>query len=161
MKKELINLTVNGETYELLVVPNELLLNVLRDRLHLTGTKYVCGIGECGACTVSIDGALMLSCLMLAATADGSEITTIEGLAGVDGQLDPVQEAFLDHGAYQCGYCTPGLIMSSKALLQENANPTEAEIREFLRGNLCRCTGYSSVVRAVQGAAGSMRAEGG
>ena len=153
MKKEVINLTVNGETYELLVAPNELLLNVLRDRLHLTGTKYVCGIGECGACTVEVDGTLTLSCLTLAATVAGSEIITIEGLAGPDGALDPVQEAFLDHGAYQCGYCTPGLIMSSKALLQENANPTEAEIREYLRGNLCRCTGYSGIVRAVQGAA--------
>ena len=156
MKKEIVNFTVNGEACELLVAPNELLLNVLRDRLHLTGTKYVCGIGECGACTVAIDGTLTLSCLTLAATVDGCEITTIEGLAGVDGNLDPVQETFLDHGAYQCGYCTPGLIMSSKALLQEKANPTEAEIREFLRGNLCRCTGYSSIVRAVQGAAESM-----
>ena len=112
MKKEAINLTVNGETYELLVAPNELLLNVLRDRLHLTGTKYVCGIGECGACTVDVDGTLTLSCLTLAATVAGCEIITIEGLAGPDGKLDSVQEAFLDHGAYQCGYCTPGLIMS-------------------------------------------------
>jgi aerobic-type carbon monoxide dehydrogenase small subunit (CoxS/CutS family) len=103
MKKERINLAVNGETHDLLAAPNELWLNVLRDRLHLTGPKYVCGSDECGACTVSIDGALMLSCLMLAATADGSEITTIEGLAGVDGHLDPIQEAFLDHGAYQYG----------------------------------------------------------
>ena len=153
MNNEIIKLIVNGETHELSLAPNELLLNVLRDTLHLTGTKYVCGIGECGACTVYVDGTLTLSCLTLAATVAGREVTTIEGLVGADGQLDPVQEAFLDHGAYQCGYCTPGLIMSSKVLLQENPTPTEAEIQEFLRGNLCRCTGYSSIVRAVQGLA--------
>ena len=153
MDKELVTLTINGERCEVPVAPNELLLNVIRDTLHLTGTKYVCGIGECGACTVYVEGRLALSCLILAATVDGCEVTTIEGLAGAQGQLDPMQEAFLDHGAYQCGYCTPGLIMSSKILLQENPNPSEAEIQEFLRGNLCRCTGYSSIVRAVQAAA--------
>lgn len=155
MKKERIELTINGESHEFSVAPNELLLNVIRDSAYLTGTKYVCGIGECGACTVYVDGTLTLSCLTLAATVAGCEVTTIEGLVGPDGQLDPMQEAFLDHGAYQCGYCTPGLIMSSKALLQENPTPTEAEIQEFLRGNLCRCTGYSSIVRAVQAAADS------
>lgn len=153
MNKEMIKLRINGESYELAVAPNDLLLNVIRDNAHLTGTKYVCGIGECGACTVYVDGTLTLSCLTLAATVTGREVTTIEGLAGTDGQLDPMQEAYLDHGAYQCGYCTPGLIMSSKVLLQENPSPTETEIQEFLRGNLCRCTGYTGIVRAVQAAA--------
>jgi aerobic-type carbon monoxide dehydrogenase small subunit (CoxS/CutS family) len=153
VNKEMIKLRINGESYELAVAPNDLLLNVIRDNAHLTGTKYVCGIGECGACTVYVDGTLTLSCLTLAATVTGCEVTTIEGLAGTDGQLDPMQEAYLDHGAYQCGYCTPGLIMSSKVLLQENPSPTETEIQEFLRGNLCRCTGYTGIVRAVQAAA--------
>lgn len=152
MKKEQINFTINGEQVELLVAPNELLLNVIRDKVYLTGTKYVCGIGECGACTVYVDGTMMLSCLTLAATVDGCEITTIEGLVGPSGELDPMQEAFLTHDAYQCGYCTPGLIMASKALLEENPQPTELEIQEYLRGNLCRCTGYTSIVRAVQSA---------
>lgn len=152
MKKQAINFTINGEQVELLVAPNELLLNVIRDKVYLTGTKYVCGIGECGACTVYVDGTMMLSCLTLAATVDGCEITTIEGLVGPEGELDPMQEAFLTHDAYQCGYCTPGLILASKALLEENPQPTELEIQEYLRGNLCRCTGYTSIVRAVQSA---------
>ena len=151
MNPEIVNFTVNGEKNQLLVAPNELLLNVLRDKLYLTGTKYVCGIGECGACSVFVDGVLTLSCLRLAATVDGCDVTTIEGLRHADGTLDPMQEAFLDHGAYQCGYCTPGLIIASKALLADNPNPSEPEIQEYLRGNLCRCTGYSSIVRAVQG----------
>ncbi len=155
MTKKVIKITVNDEPYELLVAPNALLLNVLRDDLHLTGSKYVCGIGECGACTVLINGKPILSCLTLAATVNGGEVTTIEGLVGADGRLDPLQEAFLDHGAYQCGYCTPGLIMTSKALLSDNPHPTEADIQEYLRGNLCRCTGYTSIIRAVLGAAAS------
>jgi carbon-monoxide dehydrogenase small subunit len=156
MSKRVIKISVNGDSYELRVAPNALLLNVLRDALHLTGTKYVCGIGECGACTVLIDGKPILSCLTLAATLNGAEVTTIEGLVGADGRLDPIQAAFLDHGAYQCGYCTPGLIMASKALLSDNPHPTEADIQAYLRGNLCRCTGYSSIIRAVQGAAASV-----
>lgn len=159
MKKQNITITVNGEPCELLIEPNALLLNVLRDQLFLTGTKYVCGIGECGACTVLVEGKPILSCLTLGVTVDGCEITTIEGLVGADGRLDPVQEAFLDHAAYQCGYCTPGLIMTSKALLNDNDNPSPADIQEFLRGNLCRCTGYTSIIRAVLEAAAAKRVE--
>lgn len=154
MERQEVRFTVNGTPESLLVYPNELLLNVLRDRLHLTGTKYVCGVGECGACTVFLDGRPWLSCLTLAATVDGSDITTIEGLAEpASGHLDPIQASFLDHGASQCGYCTPGFIMISKALLNEDARPSEEKIREYLRGNLCRCTGYASIVRAVRSAA--------
>lgn len=152
MKPRVIRLTLNGEPREVSVYPNELLLDVLREREHLTGTKYGCGIGECGACTVHIDGQPMLSCLVLAAAVDGREIVTIEGLAR-DRGLDPVQEAFLDHGAVQCGFCTPGMIMMGRALLNEHPRPTEHEVRGFLRGCLCRCTGYVGIVRAVLAAA--------
>jgi carbon-monoxide dehydrogenase medium subunit len=144
-----ITLKVNGETHRLWVAPNELLLNVLRERLHLTGSKYGCGIGECGACTVMIDGKLALSCLVLAVAADGSEILTVEGLAEPDGQLDPLQEAFIEHGAFQCGFCTPGMLITAKGLLKEVPKPTEQDVRDYLKGNLCRCTGYASIVRAV------------
>ena len=144
-----ITLKVNGETHRLWVAPNELLLNVLRERLHLTGSKYGCGIGECGACTVMIDGRLALSCLVLAVSVDGSEILTVEGLAGPDGRLDPLQEAFIEHGAFQCGFCTPGMLITAKSLLKEIPRPTEQDVRDYLKGNLCRCTGYASIVRAV------------
>ena len=144
-----ITLKVNGETHRLWVAPNELLLNVLRERLHLTGSKYGCGIGECGACTVMIDGQLALSCLVLAVSVDGSEILTVEGLAGPDGRLDPLQEAFIEHGAFQCGFCTPGMLITAKSLLKEIPRPTEQDVRDYLKGNLCRCTGYASIVRAV------------
>ncbi|HHS98503.1 MAG TPA: (2Fe-2S)-binding protein [Chloroflexi bacterium] len=144
-----ITLKVNGETHRLWVAPNELLLNVLRERLHLTGSKYGCGIGECGACTVMIDGKLALSCLVLAVSADGSEVLTVEGLAQPDGQLDPLQEAFIEHGAFQCGFCTPGMLITAKSLLKEVPKPTEQDVRDYLKGNLCRCTGYASIVRAV------------
>jgi len=144
-----ITLKVNGETHRLWVAPNELLLNVLRDRLHLTGSKYGCGIGECGACTVMIDGRLALSCLVLAVSVDGSEVLTVEGLAGPDGKLDPLQQAFIEHGAFQCGFCTPGMLITAKSLLEENPRPTEEDVRDYLKGNLCRCTGYASIVRAV------------
>ena len=140
---------MNGETRRLWVAPNELLLNVLRERLHLTGSKYGCGIGECGACTVMIDGQLALSCLVLAVSVDGSEILTVEGLAGPDGRLDPLQEAFIEHGAFQCGFCTPGMLITAKSLLKEIPRPTEQDVRDYLKGNLCRCTGYASIVRAV------------
>jgi aerobic-type carbon monoxide dehydrogenase small subunit (CoxS/CutS family) len=149
VEKKLIHFTVNGEPQELLVAPNELLLNVLRERLQLTGTKYGCGIGECGACSVHIDGQLALSCLVLAVSVDGCRVTTIEGLEKPDGTLDPLQESFIDHAALQCGFCTPGMIMVGKALLDENPSPTEDEVREYMKGNLCRCTGYASIVRAV------------
>jgi carbon-monoxide dehydrogenase small subunit len=153
MKPRVIRFTLNGEQREIPVYPNDLLLNVIRDQEHLTGTKYGCGIGECGACTVHIDGQPMLSCLVLAAAVEGREVVTIEGLAQ-NGELDRIQEAFLDHGAVHCGYCTPGMVMMGRALLKENPRPTEPEVREFLRGSLCRCTGYVSIVRAMLVAAG-------
>jgi xanthine dehydrogenase iron-sulfur cluster and FAD-binding subunit A len=152
-----ISLTVNGEAMEIDVAPNELLLNVLRERLELTGSKYGCGIGECGACTVWLDGQPALGCLVLAVSADGADVRTIEGLAAPDGTLDPLQQAFIDENAFQCGYCTPGMLMMSKKLLEEIPQPTEDEIRDYLRGNHCRCTGYVSIVRAVGRASGTAR----
>jgi carbon-monoxide dehydrogenase small subunit len=148
--KRQITLNVNGVKREILVEPNELLLNVLRDRLGLTGTKYGCGIGECGSCTVLVDGEPVLSCLRLAIGLDGSDILTVEGLAKPDGTLDPIQESFLEHGAVQCGFCTPGMILIGKALLDENPKPTEEDVREHIRGNLCRCTGYTQIVKAIK-----------
>jgi len=148
-----ITILVNGVNHRLDVVPNELLLNVLRERLELTGPKYGCGTGECGACTVRLNGEPVLACLVLAVTADGSEIVTVEGLAGPDGKLDPLQQTFIDHNAFQCGYCTPGMLMMSKKLLTEIPSPTEDEIRDYLKGNRCRCTGYASIVRAVEACA--------
>jgi carbon-monoxide dehydrogenase medium subunit len=150
-----ISLTVNGEAMEIDVAPNELLLNVLRERLELTGSKYGCGIGECGACTIWLDGQPALGCLVLAVSADGADVRTIEGLAAPDGTLDPLQQAFIDEDAFQCGYCTPGMLMMTKKLLEEVPQPTEDEIRDYLRGNHCRCTGYVSIVRAVQRASGN------
>jgi len=148
-----IELTVNGETIEIDVAPNELLLNVLRERLELTGTKYGCGIGECGACTVWLDGMPVLGCLVLAISADGGEVRTIEGLAEPNGTLDPLQQAFIDENAFQCGYCTPGMLMMTKKLLEEIPTPSEDDVRDYLKGNHCRCTGYASIVRAVNSAA--------
>lgn len=144
-----ITLTVNGERRRLRVAPNELLVNVLREQLELTGTKYGCGIGECGACTVHLNGQPALACLTLAVAADGSDVRTVEGLAGPDGALDPLQEAFIEHQGFQCGYCTPGILMMTKALLERNPAPSEDDVREHLRGNRCRCTGFASIVRAV------------
>jgi len=152
-EKRRITLTVNGVRQTLWVAPNDLLLNVLREDLELTGTKYGCGIGECSACTVQLNGKPALSCLVLAVAADGSDVVTVEGLQAPDGTLDPLQEAFLDHAAYQCGFCTPGMLMTAKALLAEVAQPTEDDVRDYLKGNLCRCTGYASIIRAVMGAA--------
>ncbi len=149
MKKQ-ITLTVNGVKRELLVSNNELLLNVLRDHLELTGAKYGCGIGECGSCTVLLDGEPVLACLTLAAAVDGSDVVTIEGLSGPDGGLHPIQNSFLENGAVQCGFCTPGMILTGKALLDENPQPTEEAIREYIRGNLCRCTGYTQIVKALK-----------
>ena len=148
--KKQITLTVNGAKRELFVASNELLLNVLRDHLELTGVKYGCGIGECGSCTVLLDGEPVLACLTLAAAVDGSDVVTIEGLSMSDGSLHPVQESFLEHGAVQCGFCTPGMILMGKALMDENPQPTEGEIREYIRGNLCRCTGYTQIVKAIK-----------
>ncbi|MDL2217338.1 (2Fe-2S)-binding protein [Christensenellaceae bacterium OttesenSCG-928-M15] len=152
MKQHVINLTVNGSKRTIFVEPNELLLNVLRDKLHLTGTKYGCGIAECGACSIIANGKLMLACMVLAVTADGWEIVTSEGLATGD-ELNPVQQAFIDKGAIQCGFCTPGMVVAGTSLLNENPHPTEEEIRDYMRGNYCRCTGYSAIVEAITQAA--------
>lgn len=154
--KRWITLHVNGRERRLYVKPNELLLNVLRDELALTGAKYGCGIGECGACTVLVDGEPVLACLTLAVSVEGRSITTIEGL-GSYGDLHPLQKSFLEHGAVQCGFCTPGMILTAKSLLDKNPRPTEDEIREYLRGNVCRCTGYAAIVRAVRDCAAEGR----
>ena len=151
-----ITINVNGKQKRFDVEPNTLLLNLIRDEMSLTGTKYGCGIGECGACTVLLDGDAVLACMMLAVDADGHRVDTVEGLN--DGNtLHPIQQAYLDEGAVQCGFCTPGFIMSTKALLDKNPNPSEAEIREYLNGNICRCTGYVNIVKAVQSAAVKMK----
>jgi carbon-monoxide dehydrogenase small subunit len=155
MTKVNVNIGVNGKRYELAVEPYETLLDVLRDRLGLTGTKMGCGRGECGACTVNIDGKAMSSCLTLAAQVDGKEILTIEGLQK-GAELHPLQEAFVKHSAIQCGYCTPGMIMAAKALLERESNPSEEMVRKALSSNLCRCTGYDKPVEAVLEAAKTM-----
>jgi carbon-monoxide dehydrogenase small subunit len=147
-----IEVTVNGERERLDVPSNMTLLQMLRDRLALTGTKNGCAAGECGACTVLVDGEPVNSCMMLAVEAGGREIVTIEGLA-VDGELSPLQQAFVDHNAVQCGFCTPGMLMTATGLLQRNPHPTEDEIKEALVGNLCRCTGYVRIIQAIQAVA--------
>lgn len=152
-----ISFLLNGELQELDVEDHWTLLYLLREKLGLTGTKEGCGSGECGACTVVVDGKAINSCLYLAVEADGKEVLTIEGMAAPDGTLHPLQRAFVEHGAIQCGFCTPGMIMSAKALLDENPNPTEEEIRHALAGNLCRCTGYIQIFRAIEAAAGQWR----
>ena len=149
-------MTLNGQQREALVQPNDLLINLLRDELYLTGTKYGCGIGECGACTVFLDDELVLACLILAVTADGKEITTIEGLAK-DKELHPMQISFLKNAAVQCGFCTPGMIMTAISLMKENPDPSEEEIREYMRGNICRCTGYTQIIKAIKEYAHSMK----
>lgn len=149
-----IALTVNGERYDLQVASHHTLLRVLREQLVLTGTKNGCEAGECGACVVLVNGQPVNSCMMLAAEADGTEIVTIEGLVH-DSRLDPLQEAFVEAGATQCGFCTPGIIVNARALLDRNPDPSDAEIREALVGNLCRCTGYLRIVDAVKRAAHS------
>ncbi len=152
MKKIPIEFTINGQKREAFVKSNDLLINLLRDELYLTGSKYGCGIGECGACTVFLNNEPVLSCLTLAASVDGKEITTIEGLAKGN-ELHPMQVAFLKNAAVQCGFCTPGMILTAIALLKENTNPTEAEIKDYMRGNICRCTGYVQIVKAIKACA--------
>ena len=147
MQKEL-RLTVNGQPYELYIKPKTLLAEVLRDKLGLTGTKRGCSSSSCGACTVILNGMAVKSCSVLALQADGGELLTVEGLAS-GAELHPLQKAFLDHGAFQCGFCTPGMLMSAKVLLDENPNPTKEQIKEGIDGNICRCTGYNSIIRAV------------
>jgi carbon-monoxide dehydrogenase small subunit len=152
-----IESTVNGEPVEFLCEPQDTLLTALRDGLGLTGTKEGCATGDCGACSVLLDGRLVASCLVLAAEVQGREVTTIEGVAPRDG-LHPIQQKFLEHAALQCGICTPGFIVAAKALLDTNPNPTEEQVRYWLAGNLCRCTGYDKIIRAVLDAAAEMRA---
>jgi len=151
--KELIELKVNGETYEVAIDTHRTLLEVLREELGLTGTKEGCDLGDCGSCTVLMDGKPLHSCLVLAMEARGKDILTIEGLAE-GGKLHPLQQEFVDHGGVQCGFCTPGMIMSAKALLDRNPSPTEDEIKRAISGNLCRCTGYVKIVEAIDAAAG-------
>lgn len=159
MTKEIATFLVNGDEREVIIEPHMLLIDVLRDKMGLTGTKYACGAGDCGACTVLIDGVPSYACLTLAVTARGKSILTIEGLAE-GGDLHPIQKAFVEKGAIQCGYCTPGMVLSTKALLDENPTPTREEIKQALAGNLCRCTGYVKIVDAVEAAAAAMRDRG-
>ena len=147
-----VELDVNDRIYEVDVEPRETLLGVLRDKIGLTGTKMGCDVGGCGTCTVLLDGRPVYSCMVFAARAEGKKVTTIEGLAK-DGKLHPVQEAFIKHGAIQCGYCTPGMILSAKALLDRNLDSSEEEVKEAIAGNLCRCTGYVKIVKAILAAA--------
>ena len=153
-----IYITVNGKEYCVDIEPQERLIDLLRNRLRLTGAKESCGEGECGACTVIMDGAAVTSCSVLAFQARGSNILTIEGLAPL-GEMDVIQKAFVKNGAIQCGYCTPGMIMSAKALLMKNPDPSETEIRSAIAGNICRCTGYVNIVKAIQDAAAQRRKE--
>jgi carbon-monoxide dehydrogenase small subunit len=153
MSRWLVELTVNGEIHEIAVKPNDTLLEVLREKLLLVGTKQACGMGECGACTILSNGKPILSCLTLALDAEGKEITTIEGLSRGE-ELDPLQQSFIRHGAVQCGYCTPGMILTAKELLHREKKPSKEQIREAISGNLCRCTGYTKIAEAVQAAIG-------
>lgn len=159
MGKEIAEFTVNGRPYEVIIEPHMLLIDVLRDQMGLTGTKYACGAGDCAACTVLIDGQPMFSCLTLAVTARGKKITTIEGMAEGTA-LHPIQKEFVEHGAVQCGFCTSGMVLTTKAFLEENPQPTRDEIKYALAGNLCRCTGYVKIIDAVETAAENMRKGG-
>lgn len=160
MEKTRLHITVNDETYELYVKPKKLLVEVLRDELGLTGTKRGCNTGACGACTVLLNGVTVKSCSVLAVQAEGAEVTTIEHLA--DGaKLSPLQRSFLDHGASQCGFCIPGMLMSATALLNEKPKPAREDIKEGIHGNICRCTGYNSIIRAIEAVAGGKYKEKG
>ncbi|MDK3019503.1 (2Fe-2S)-binding protein [Pseudodonghicola flavimaris] len=156
MSKTHVTAKVNGDAVEFLCDPRETLLDVLRDRLGLTGAKEGCGTGDCGACSVTVDGRLVCSCLMLGVEAEGKEIGTVEGIA--DGEtLHPLQKKFIEYAALQCGICTPGILIAAKSLLEKNPDPTETEVRYWLAGNLCRCTGYDKIIRAVMDTAAEMR----
>ena len=154
-----VSMTVNGKAVSRDVDPRTLLVQFLRDHLDLTGTHVGCDTSQCGACVVHIDGKSVKSCTMLAGQADGAEVVTIEGLAAGDGTLHPLQDAFREHHGLQCGFCTPGMVMSALDLIQTNATPTEAEVRDWLEGNLCRCTGYHNIVKAVLAAAETMNGQ--
>ena len=156
MSKTHVTTTINGDAVEYLCEPDQSMLEVLRDNLELTGTKEGCSTGDCGACSVSLDGRLVCSCLVLGVEVDGKQIETIEGVAN-GSELHPIQQKFLENAALQCGICTPGFIVATKALLAKNPDPTEEEARYFLAGNLCRCTGYDKIIRAVLDAAAEMR----
>ena len=156
MKTIQVATSVNGDAVEFVCAPDESLLDVLRNRMGLTGAKEGCGTGDCGACTVTLNGRMVCSCLVLGAEVDGAEITTIEGMATGD-QLHPLQQSFIDHAALQCGICTPGILVAAKALLDRNPDPTDTELRYWLAGNLCRCTGYDKIITAIQDAALKMR----
>lgn len=156
MTKIHVTATVNGDPVEYLADPRESLLDCLRDHLGLTGSKEGCGTGDCGACSVTVDGVLVCSCLVLGVEAQGKKVETVEGLSRGEA-LHPLQRKFIEHAALQCGFCTPGILVAAKALLAQNPDPTETEIRFWLAGNLCRCTGYDKIIRAVQDAAAEMR----
>ena len=156
MARHHISFTVNGDPVEVLCDTEQTLLDVLRDELELTGTKEGCGTGDCGACSVTVDGRLVCSCLMLGVEAQGKRVETIEGMANPDGSLGVIQQAFQDNHGLQCGFCTPGMVMSAADLLKRNTNPSEHEIREWLEGNFCRCTGYHNIVKSIQAAAANM-----
>ena len=154
VREQAVGIEINGELYEREVEARRLLVHFIRDDLDLTGTHVGCDTGNCGACTVLLDGKAVKSCMLLAVQADGSKITTIEGLAPEDGELTPLQQAFSGHHALQCGYCTPGMLISATHLLATNPHPTEEEIRRGIQGNICRCTGYVNIVKAIQSVAG-------
>jgi aerobic carbon-monoxide dehydrogenase small subunit len=154
--KQTLTFNLNGESVQMEIEPHLTLLQLLRDKLELTGTKEGCGMGECGACTVLLDGKTVNSCIFPAIEVDGKSVTTIEGLTDAQGNLHPIQKAFIEYGAIQCGFCTPGMVLSAKALLDENPKPTEAEIRTGIAGNLCRCTGYLQIVQAIKAASERM-----
>ncbi len=156
MAKQHVSTSVNGDQVEFLCETDQTLLHALRDELFLTGTKEGCGTGDCGACSVTVDGRLVCSCLVLAVEAEGRKVETIEGMADGD-ELHPLQQKFLEHAALQCGICTPGILIAARSLLEKNPKPTESEIRFWLAGNLCRCTGYDKIIRAVDDAAKEMR----
>ncbi len=160
MTPRAIKVTVNGRVYERMVEPRMTLADFLRHELGLTGTHLGCEHGACGACTVNVDGATVRACLMLAAQVDGAEVSTVEGLAAADGTLHPLQQAFREHHGLQCGYCTPGMLMTLLEFLSETRDPTEAEVREAISGNICRCTGYQGIVKAALAAAARMRSQG-